>query len=90
MWRRKRSESQQQLSQLERQLKHARWMAKGCNRGSDWYRKDESGIRQHVSCNEVKARLGRLENEHRAMQEYLRSGIEEECRRAGCLPGWIR
>ena len=90
MWRRKRSEKQQQLGQLDRSLHRAKSMAKGCNRGGEWYSTDESGIRKHVSCDKVKARHRRLENERAELQEYLRSGIEDECRKAGCLPGWIR
>jgi hypothetical protein len=90
MWRRKRSEKQQQLAQLDRSLHRAKSMAKGCNRGGEWYSTDESGIRKHVSCDKVKARLRRLEMERAELQEYLRSGIEDECRKADCLPGWIR
>jgi hypothetical protein len=32
----------------------------------------------------------RLEGEQSAAEEYLREGLEDECRQAGCLPGWLR
>jgi hypothetical protein len=31
-----------------------------------------------------------LEKQQEETRAYLDEGLEEECRRAGCLPGWIR
>ena len=31
-----------------------------------------------------------LEQQEAAAREYLATGLPEECRRAGCLPGWLR
>ena len=90
MWRRKRSETEQQLRQLDKQIQHSQAMVKGCNRGSEWYRKDDAGIRRHLSCDQVKAEFQKLQQERVELQTYLRSGLEEECRQAGCLPGWVR
>ncbi len=90
MWRNKRSEKQQELGQIDRRLKRAMTMAKGCNRGAEWYSKDEAGMRKHISCDKVKSNLRKIEQERADVQEYLRSGIEDDCRKAGCLPGWVR
>jgi hypothetical protein len=43
-----------------------------------------------VKCNELSTRLAELDGEESRLREYLASGLEEECRRAGCEPGWIR
>ena len=37
---------------------------------------------------EERALLERLTEEE--AERYLREGLEEDCRRSGCLPGWLR
>lgn len=90
MWRRKRGETQAKLQQVERSWTQLQSMIKGCNRGGEWFRKDEAGIRQHVPCGELQTRRQAIEKERDDLTEYLRIGIEDDCRRAGCIPGWIR
>jgi hypothetical protein len=90
MWRRKRGAARQELQNAERQVERAMSMAKGCNRGGEWFRKDASGIRKHVPCEEIKSRVGEAEKMRDDLKRYLASGLEDECRRAGCLPGWVR
>ncbi len=90
MWRRKRGETQAKLQQVERSWTQLQSMIKGCNRGGEWFRKDEAGIRQHVPCEELQTRRQAIEKERDDLKEYLRIGIEDDCRRAGCIPGWIR
>ncbi len=41
-------------------------------------------------CQDLHARLERLETREQELVEYLDEGLAEQCRRAGCLPGWIR
>lgn len=60
-----------------------------CNRGGYVTRRDDAGIKRRVSCTKIQAdydALDEIEAKARAKLEAL----PEECRRAGCLPGWIR
>lgn len=90
MWRRKRGDTQRKLRVVDEKHKHVLDMIKGCNRGGEWFRKDAAGIRQHVPCEQVQAERKEIERELAALQAYLDGGLEDECRRQSCLPGWVR
>jgi hypothetical protein len=90
MWRSKRPKAEQDLAELEKKLARMKNVVRSCNRGGEWYRTSESGIREHVSCDELHAQYAELQQEHQKLVEYLADGLEDECRRAGCQPGWIR
>lgn len=90
MWRRKREETRTKIAEVERLQKRNQKMVTGCNRGSEWYATDKSGIRRNVSCKRLRRETENLERQRQALNTYLQSGLAEECRRAGCLPGWIR
>jgi hypothetical protein len=51
---------------------------------------DDAGIKQAVRCSDVKKELKALEQQEASARHYLQHELAEECRRAGCLPGWIR
>ena len=51
---------------------------------------DDAGIRQNVPCDDLRRELAELERERAELRAYLEGGLAEECRRAGCLPGWLR
>jgi hypothetical protein len=61
-----------------------------CNRGHEVWATDRDGLRRGVDCNEVKRDEQKLRTLTEGIENYLAEGLEEECRRAGCLPGWIR
>jgi hypothetical protein len=42
------------------------------------------------TCDALRTRADALRRAEQALERYLESGLREECRRAGCLPGWIR
>jgi len=90
MWRRKRPEAEAKLAELKDRAKYLHAVIGGCNRGSTWYAKDEAGLKRYVSCDELKRRGLRIGQELAKLEAYLAGGLEDECRRAGCLPGWIR
>jgi hypothetical protein len=90
MWRRKRPEAAAKLAELKNHAEYLHAMIGGCNRGSTWYAKDEAGLKRYVSCDELKSRGQRVDREIAKLEAYLAGGLEDECRRAGCLPGWIR
>jgi hypothetical protein len=90
MWRRKQTAAREKLADVEQRWESRRDMVNGCNRGSVWWGKDESGIRQNIPCEDLRKELAALEEQRAALLAYVEGGLAEECRRAGCLPGWLR
>ncbi len=91
LWRNKRAEAKQQLEVVEAQLAHIAKAVRWCNDGNLlWVEDDRTGIREDVPCSAIDARKEQLDEEKQRAREYLAEGLEEECRRAGCLPGWLR
>lgn len=90
-WREKRGQAQRQLADLEARLKYVSRGLGLCNRGRDLYTEDkDTGLRKSYKCSDVKREHEELQEVRLRLQAYLSGGLEEECRRAGCLPGWIR
>jgi len=90
VWRAKRANAEASLGQVAAQLETFHEVAGWCNRGHEVWTTDEDGLRHGVDCNELKAQERELRREQKRLEAYLAEGLEEECRRAGCLPGWIR
>ena len=61
-----------------------------CNRGGRVVTYDDAGIKRAVRCSDVKKELKALDRQEASVRHYLKHELAEECRRAGCLPGWIR
>lgn len=89
-WREKKRHMERELAMLQARRDDIQEYAVWCKRGGDIYRKDAAGLKQKVSCGSVHAEVDRLEKGIAAARAYLEEGLAEECRRAGCLPGWIR
>ncbi len=89
-WRGKKLQAQQQLAALEARLPGLKKAIGWCNRGSTLYRTDDLGRRRTIKCEDVQGEFEQLEQAHDQVSQYLAEGLEEECRRSGCLPGWIR
>ncbi len=91
LWRNKRAEVKQELQEIEAQIAHIQKAVRWCNDGNLlWVEDDRTGIREDVPCSAIDARKEQLEGEKERVEQYLAEGLEEECRRAGCLPGWLR
>jgi hypothetical protein len=60
-----------------------------CNRGGSVITRDAAGIKRPVPCKDIRAEYASLADEEARAQAAL-DELPEECRRAGCLPGWIR
>ena len=90
MWRRKRPAAEQKLTRLGERITRMNAVIRTCNRGGEWYKTEESGIRKHVPCGELRSRQADFEKRRTELVEYLKDGLEDECRRAGCRPGWVR
>jgi Domain of unknown function (DUF4124) len=91
LWRGKRAAAAQHLHDVEAQLAHIQKAVRWCNDGNLlWVEDDRTGIRKDIPCSEIDATKEMLEEEQQRVERYLAEGLEEECRRAGCLPGWLR
>jgi hypothetical protein len=89
-WRAKRERAEADLRELDARLAELHQAAGWCNRGYAVYGEDQDGLRRGIDCEDIDAREAELRGERTRLQAYLEEGLEEECRRAGCLPGWIR
>ena len=89
-WRAKRRGAESALRQTEAQLETLRQVAGWCNRGAEVWAEDQDGLRHGVDCEDVDTQEAAVRREQKRLKEYLAEGLEEECRRAGCLPGWLR
>lgn len=90
VWRAKHAKAKTELRRAQKQLEAAHEVAGWCNRGHEVWATDRDGLRTGVDCNEVKRDEQKLRTLTQGIEHYLADGLEEECRRAGCLPGWIR
>ena len=78
------------LRHAEAQLGTLREVAGWCNRGAGVWAEDQDGLRHGVDCKDVDAQEAAVRKEKKRLEAYLEEGLEDECRRAGCLPGWLR
>jgi hypothetical protein len=90
MWRRKRSEAERELVDIERADEELRQLVTWCNRGGALVMEDDVGLPADYSCEDARQSWEAVSSRLEALQVYLDGGLEDECRRAGCLPGWIR
>ena len=89
-WRNKKQQAEQELEQLTVQTSELEPYLRICNRGGYLYMTQDNGLKKRVSCNSLRANLAKLESRRTSLHEYLERGLQDECRRAGCLPGWLR
>ena len=90
LWREKKQRSEQKLLELGQRHERLRVFVTHCNRGGEVIRREKTGLKHSVSCNTVRSEYAGLEAEQQEIRDYLEDGIHEECRRSGCLPGWLR
>ncbi len=90
LWRGKKLRAEAELRDLEGRLEYVRRAVVWCNRGHALYSEDEMGIRRSYDCRDVDNEFEQAKARLAGLRLYLDEGLEEECRRAGCLPGWIR
>jgi hypothetical protein len=90
LWRGKKLRAETELRDLEGRLEYVRRAVSWCNRGHALFTEDETGIRRSYDCREVQNEYEQVKARMAGLRIYLDEGLEEECRRAGCLPGWIR
>jgi hypothetical protein len=90
-WRSRKAQAEAELAHAAQQLDRVSRAVALCNRGGSlWTEDEDTGLRRDISCDQVRSDAERLDARARELRAYLAGGLEEECRRAGCLPGWIR
>lgn len=89
-WQQRKREKQDALDQLAQQRAKLLDLIVWCNRGGRVVTYDDAGIKQAVQCSDVRKDLKELEKQEASIRDYLEHTLPDECRRAGCLPGWIR
>ena len=90
LWKQKKLDAEQRVEQIRARREWIRKYMSYCNRGAWITTRDEAGIQQVVNCTELHREYTALESQETAAREYLATGLPDECRRAGCLPGWVR
>jgi len=90
LWRGKKMRAEAELRDLGHRIEYVRQAVKWCNRGHSLYAQDETGLRHEYDCDKVQNEFEQLKARQSGLRVYLDEGLEDECRRAGCLPGWIR
>jgi len=89
-WKRRKLEAEQQIERIRQRREWMHPYVGHCNRGGYVTTRDDAGIQQVVNCSELRREFSSLEAQEAAAREYLTTGLPEECRKAGCLPGWLR
>jgi hypothetical protein len=89
-WKQKKLDAEQKVEQIRARRDWIKNYVSFCNRGAYVTTRDDAGIKQVVNCSELHRELHSLETQEAAARDYLATGLPEECRRAGCLPGWLR
>lgn len=89
-WQQKKLDKENELSEVTARRKYLKEYAAYCNRGGHVLKRDDAGIAQDVKCNELNDKLAELDTQAQEIRTYLDEGLAEECRQAGCEPGWIR
>lgn len=89
-WARKKSDAEEEMRQVAKRRDHLRQYVAHCHRGGDVLTRDDAGIKRTVSCDSLDETFAELEAREEELRDYLAEGLAEECRKAGCLPGWIR
>lgn len=90
LWMQKKQQAEQEIAAIQARRDWMRPYVGHCNRGGYVTTRDDAGIQQVVNCTELRREFAALEAKEAAAREYLEVGLPEECRKAGCLPGWLR
>ena len=90
-WREKKTAAQRTLAEAKARAAYLDRAVTFCKRGNYLYTEDDAtGLRQDVKCDDVEEEARHLDESVQELEQYLAEGLEEECRQAGCLPGWLR
>jgi hypothetical protein len=88
-WRQKKKKLEDDLEKLRQKREYLEKFITNCNRGGLTYHRDDAGIKRTLKCDDIKSQYASLGDEEEKAQAAL-DALPEECRKAGCLPGWLR
>lgn len=89
-WRQKREDAERRLEEVGQRRAYLGEYVTWCNRGGSVLMRDDAGIKRKIPCTALRAEIATLETEEAQLHQYLEQELPEACRRAGCLPGWLR
>ena len=89
-WRQKKAGKEAELKSLLARKQYLNRYVSHCNRGGEIFAKDDAGLKYGVPCDQILGEFEGIDERIATVRAYLDEGLREECRRAGCLPGWIR
>jgi hypothetical protein len=89
-WQQLKKQKEDELEDVKRERDHLVDYVAHCNRGGSVITRDDAGMAKDVKCNELNDKLAALDERALAIRNYLDNDLPEECRKAGCLPGWLR
>jgi hypothetical protein len=90
-WKQKKLDVERHLAEIRTRRDAMEKFVSHCNRPGRYVTtRDDAGIQQVVNCSDLKRQFDDLDTQEAAARNYLATGLAEECRRAGCLPGWLR
>jgi hypothetical protein len=89
-WQQRKRMKEEELRVLEQRHRQLGEFVTACNRGMEIISRDASGMKYQVPCDRVRKEYEETRALQEPLREYLETGLARECRRAGCLPGWIR
>lgn len=89
-WKRKRVDAERELARLEANIGEWGKIATWCSRGGRLAVEDEVGSAQPYDCTQALEAHAQMTARHEELVHYLDQGLQDECRQAECLPGWLR
>jgi uncharacterized protein DUF4124 len=89
-WRARKAEAEQKVQSIRARREYIEQYVSYCNRGDYVTTRDDAGMKQVVNCSKLKQEHADLEKQEAAAVEYLETGLADDCRKSGCLPGWVR
>lgn len=90
-WRQKKAEADRSVRALEMTRERIVAAVHWCNKGHGVTAENpRTGLREPVKCSEIDEQRAQLQTDLERARSYQAGGLEEECRAAGCLPGWLR
>jgi hypothetical protein len=89
-WRQRAAAARAELADVERREVELREYVTACNRGATLLARDDAGLNHTVSCDSARGAWQQAQARRDQLRQYLAVGLQDECRRSGCLPGWIR
>ena len=90
VWRQRKMDKEDELRRATSEYDYLKSYVAFCNRGNYVFTEDDSGIKTQISCRDLGARLAALDTRVQGLHDYIDRELPDECRRAGCLPGWLR